>query len=147
MSLLKSHFKNKIYVASFFLVQFILFKNYIERECASEYILHGDPTWYIYFNYKIFSDLISKNFTEIIKFVQDAPWGVPLFFQTTLIQVIFGPSRTSVCLINLLYYLIAQVCTYLFFKKIYISKFAGWFALLFFLALGTSQRILICIFF
>jgi len=140
MSLLKSHFKNKIYVASFFLVQFILFKNYIERECASEYILHGDPTWYIYFNYKIFSDLISKNFTEIIKFVQDAPWGVPLFFQTTLIQVIFGPSRTSVCLINLLYYLIAQVCTYLFFKKIYISKFAGWFALLFFLALGTPFR-------
>lgn len=123
-----------------FFIQVLLFFNYINREVASSYILHGDPTWYIFFNYKLFNAYIESNWSVFWEMAQTSPWGVLLFFETTFLQLVGGPSRATVSLINLVYFFIAQAATFLFFYKYHKTKSAGAIAVLLFLSLNTPFR-------
>lgn len=123
-----------------FFIQGLLFFNYINREVAQDYILHGDPTWYVFFNYKLFNAYIESNWSVIWEMAQTLPWGILLFFGTTFLQLIGGSSRATVSLINLVYYFAAQIATFLFFSKFHKTKSAGTVAVLLLLALSTPFR-------
>ncbi len=123
-----------------FFIQGLLFFNYINREIAPDYILHGDPTWYIFFNYKLFNAYIESNWSVFWEMAQTSPWGILLFLETTFLQLIGGPSRATVSSINLVYFFIAQAATFLFFYKYHKTKSAGAIAVLLLLALSTPFR-------
>lgn len=123
-----------------FFIQGLLFFNYINREIAPDYILHGDPTWYIFFNYKLFNAYIESNWGVFWEMAQTSPWGMLLFLETTFLQLIGGPSRATVSSINLVYFFAAQIATFLFFYKFHKTKSAGAIAVLLLLALSTPFR-------
>lgn len=123
-----------------FLLQGLLFFNYMNREVAFDFILHGDPTWYIYFNYKLFNAYIENNWNVFWEMAKTSPWGMLLFIETTFLQLIFGPSRASVSSINLVYYFLAQIATFVFFYKWHNRKSAGIIAVILLLALTSPFR-------
>ena len=123
-----------------FFIQWLLFINYINREIAPDYILHGDPTWYIFFNYKLFNAYIESNWSVFWEIAKTSPWGILLFLETTFLQLIGGPSRATVSSINLVYFFMAQAATFLFFYKYHKTKSAGAIAVLLLLALSTPFR-------
>ena len=123
-----------------FFIQGLLFVNYINREVAPSYILHGDPTWYIFFNYKLFNAYIESDWGVFLEMARTSPWGILLFLETTFLQLIGGSSRATVSSINLVYYFVAQIATFLFFYKFHKSKSAGAIAVLLLLSLSSPFR-------
>jgi hypothetical protein len=122
------------------LLQILLFKSFVEREVAWNFVLHGDPTWYVYFCYKLFDALLRGDYVEIYDFAKTAPWGIVLFLESALTQLLFGVSRFGVVAVNLLYYLAAQIATYAFFRRVGGCAWSGIVAVLLFMAMGTPFR-------
>ena len=122
-------------------VQILLFRAFIEREVAWNYVLSGDATWYVYHAYHVTESLKHGRLGELYSIAAKSPWGVLLFLEAAPLQLIFGASRFSVVLINLVHYLGAQLATYLFFRHAGGSDWAGLAAWLLFMAIGTPFTI------
>src|SRR3989338_812705 len=123
-----------------FFIQGLMFFNYINREMAQDYILHGDPTWYVYFNYKFFNAFIEHDWNTLWEMTKASPFGILLYIESTLLQLVGGSSRATVSSINLVYYFVAQIATFLFFYKFHKKKSAGAIAVLLLLSLSTPFR-------
>ena len=89
-------------------LQILLFREFMAREVAWDYLLHGDPTWYTYFCYKVFHALNQREWALLWEQAVTSPWGVLLFLQSAIPQFLFGPSRASLVSVNLFYYLTAH---------------------------------------
>jgi hypothetical protein len=132
--------KYLIIISLLLLAQALLFVAYVNREVAWNYILHGDPTWYTYFSYKVFDAVVHRDWSVVWNQAVTSPWGVLLFLQSVVPQLLFGPSRVSVLSVNLFYYCMAQVITYYFFCKVTRSHIGGFVGLALFLTMNTPFR-------
>lgn len=121
-------------------VQCFLYATFMQREVAWNYILHGDPTWYVYFNYKIYHAVVERTWNVVWQQAKSAPWGILLFLETLVPQFILGPSRFSVGVINLLYFLLAQAVVYGFFSRLTRSAIGGIVAVALLMAMQTPFR-------
>ena len=126
--------------AAILFLQTVSFCNYMEREVKEVFVLHGDPTWYIIFNYRLFTNFIESRFADMFTFCQTSPWGVMLFFQSLICQIVLGPSRLSITVVNLIYFLVCQVFTFIFFFRTTKSKLIAWLSVFILLALNTPFR-------
>lgn len=127
-------------LAVIFLAQVLLFVSFMNREVSWSYLLHGDPTWYMYFNYRVFDALIHHQWSVIGEQISTSPWGSLLFLEAAIPQFLFGASRTSAVSVNLAFYLAAQLATFWFFFRLLRSVQAGFLGLFFLLAMGTPFR-------
>lgn len=127
-------------LAVIFLVQVLLFVSFMNREVSWSYLLHGDPTWYTYFNYRVFDALIHHEWSVIREQIATSPWGSLLFLEAAIPQFLFGASRTSAVSVNLVFYLAAEFATFWFFFRLLRSVRAGFLGLCFLLAMGTPFR-------
>lgn len=120
--------------------QLLLYAAFMNREVAWNYILHGDPTWYVYFNYKIYHAVVERNWAVIWQQATTSPWGILLFLETLVPQFLLGPSRFSVGVINLVYFLLAQAAVYIFFARLTCSVIGGVTAVALLMAMQTPFR-------
>jgi len=121
-------------------VQVLLFRSFIEREVSWTYILHGDPTWYVFINYQIFEAVRTRNWEVLAEHAVRSPWGIVLFLEALIPQFLFGPSRFSLAFVNLAYYVVAQAFTFLFVHRLTRSYTAGFAALALLLAMQSPFR-------
>lgn len=120
--------------------QLLLYAAFINREVAWNYILHGDPTWYVYYNYKIYHAVVERNWATIWQQATTSPWGILLFLETLVPQFLLGPSRFSVGVINLVYFLLAQAAVYIFFARLTRAAIGGVAAVALLMAMQTPFR-------
>jgi hypothetical protein len=132
--------KTVLAFAAILVLQTVFFCNYMEREVKEVFVLHGDPTWYVIFNYRLFINFIESRFADMLTFCQTSPWGVLLFFQSLICQIVLGPSRLSITIVNLIYFLVCQVFTFIFFIRTTKSKLIAWLSVFILLALNTPFR-------
>ena len=122
------------------LLQVFLFCTFVEREVAPDPILRGDPTWYTFFCYDTHDAMLRRDWHRLWVRAEHSPWGVLLFLQAGLAQMVFGANRAGVLSLNLIYYLMAQVVTFYFFRRLTRSSSAGLVAAMLFMALGSPFR-------
>jgi len=128
------------FLACIVLAQFFLFSSYIEREASWNYVLHGDPTWYVYFNYDFLDALTEKDWTRIWGRLRTSPWGSLLFFEAAATQLMFGADRMGIAAINLVYFTGAQIITFVFFYRLTGRPAAGWLAIAILMSMQTPFR-------
>lgn len=127
-------------LAALFALQIVLYVGYVQREVAWNYALHGDPTWYLMFCYRLFEAMMNGDWGVIGRFAKHSPWGVPLFLEAGLNQLVFGRGRLGIVSINLVYFLVAQLATFAFFTWVARSVWGGILAVLLLLAMQTPFR-------
>lgn len=122
------------------IIQFLLYRSYIEREVAWNFVLRGDTNWYIFFSYRIFEAILNRDLTTLVFSAVTFPWGMVLFLESAFMQLVFGPSRFSVASVNLAHFLIAQWATFIIFRRISGSAWVGLSALLLLFSMQTPFR-------
>ncbi len=128
------------FFAGLFTLQLLLFTSYMARAVSPNPVLLGDTTWFTYFCYEFANALHNQNYLLFPHKVLIQPWGVLLWLESVATQHLFGGGRTSLVVINLLHYFLAQLSTYIFFLGVYGSRRIGMAALLLFLSLHTPFR-------
>jgi hypothetical protein len=132
--------KYSILISLLLLGQALLFVAYVNREVSWNYMLHGDPTWYTYFSYRVFDAVVHRDWSIVWNQAVTSPWGVLLFLQSVVAQLLFGSSRVSVLSVNFFYYAAAQVITYYFCYTVTRSPVGGFTGLALFLTMTTPFR-------
>lgn len=127
-------------LAALFALQVFLYVGFVQREVAWNYALHGDPTWYLAFCYRLFEAMMNGDWGVVGRFAKNSPWGVPLFLEAGLNQLVFGRGRLGIVSINLVYFLVAQLATFAFFTWVARSVWGGILAVLLLLAMQTPFR-------
>lgn len=122
------------------LLQLWAFRQYMAREITWSYVLRGDTNWYVWHVYAIAEALKAGDWAQLWRYATTFAWGMPLFIEAAVIQILHGPSRAGVAVVNLLYFLAAQAATFLVFRKIGGSVWAGVAALALLLAMQTPFR-------
>ena len=129
-------------IGALFAVQTAMFLSYSTTYVESVPILLGDTNWYIYFAYEMYDALMDGNWSLFLRKMHEFPWGVLMWFESVLSQVLFGIGRTQLLLVNFGHLLLCQAGTYLFFSRLGRSRVLGLAGLALFMALGTPFRTL-----
>lgn len=106
------------FLVSIFVLEWILFRNYILKAVAWSPFLNGDANWYLGHSYIIF-DSIVKNGTIPPVFISD-PSGIMVFLVSSVLYLIFGASRLVALSTNFVFFIFWQ--TIVFYTIRYITK-------------------------
>ena len=96
--------------------------------------------WFTFFAYDTREALVRGDWDRLKWRAEGSPWGMVLFLQAAVIQLLLGPGRLSVLSLNLIYYVLAQVATFWFFSRVAKSYLAGLVSVLLFMALQSPFR-------
>lgn len=121
-------------------VQLLAFRHYIDREIAWNFVLRGDTNWYVWHVYSITEAIRAHDWPKLWHYSTSFAWGMPLFLEAAAIQLLHGPSRAGVAVLNLIYFLFAQAATFVVFRRIGGSVWSGLAALALLLAMQTPFR-------
>lgn len=121
-------------------LQVVLFIAYMKREVEPSYFLHGDPTWYYYFIYRVFDAFVHGRWEIIAEQARTSPWGITLFLQSIFPQLLFGSSRWTATIVNLGYFAVTQIVVTRFYWRLTRSVPATLAMLGLFLSMSTAFR-------
>jgi len=120
--------------------QVLLFRHYMAREVSWGFVLRGDTNWYVWQVYALVEAFRAHDWARIWHATTTFAWGMPLFLEAVAIQLIHGTSRAGIAFVNLIYFLLAQAATFVVFRRIGGSAWAGLAALALLLAMQTPFR-------
>jgi len=121
-----STYPGMIFIAFFFLLQYLLFRQFIFREILPIYPMAHDQVGYFNQTYELFQAVQIIDWHAIINTITTYHTGVLLQGITSLGYVFFGPSREVALTVNFLFFLFLQIYQLRFSKKM-LSSFAGFF--------------------
>lgn len=101
------------------LVEFAIFRNYINREIIPFYPKSYDQTVYLLESYKLHENMLFKG--RILKYVTQfplLPQSLLFHVQAALFFLFFGASRFSALMINFIYFALLQTVSFGLFKSI-----------------------------
>jgi len=127
-------------LAAIMVLQILLFRSFVKREVAPDVVLKGDPTWYTFFAYDTRDALARGDWARLKRRAAGSPWGMMLFLQSGVVQLLLGSSRATVLSLNLIYYFLAQAATFWFFSRVGKSHLVGLVAVMLFMALQSPFR-------
>jgi hypothetical protein len=129
-------------VVAFIAIQILLYVSFMKREVTWSYNLYGDPTWYIFYAYETFKEILHHDWAPLWEqFRVRTPWGFFLFVEAAAMQFIFGPGRIAIAILNLIYYLVAQLAVFRYFQVKSISTIVAGFSLALFMAMHSPFRL------
>lgn len=121
-------------------LQCLLYRSYIEREIAWNYVFRGDTNWYNFYAYRFFEALLKRDWDTLVFSAKTFPWGILLFVESAFMQLLLGASRFSMTSVNLVHFLVVQWATFVFFRRIGGSAWGGAAALLLLFTMRTPFR-------
>lgn len=96
-----------IFLFLIFLVQWVLFSGYVERELAWSPFLKADANWYLGHSYIVFDSILKEG--KIPHAFFNDPAGIMVLLFSSALYLIFGASRHLALLTNFIPYLLLQV--------------------------------------
>lgn len=92
------------------LLQWLLFRAFIEREVSWSPFLNGDANDYLRHSYMVFDSIIhGRGIPDEFRF---GPHGIGLLLLSSFMYLLFDPSRLAALAPNLLFFIIFQLTTY-----------------------------------
>ena len=95
-----------IFLFSIFVLQWVLFSGYVERELAWSPFLIGDANWYLGHSYIVFDSILKKG--EIPSAFFNDPAGIMVLLFSSALYLAFGASRLMALATNFIPYLLLQ---------------------------------------
>ncbi|MGA2261584.1 MAG: hypothetical protein ABSH28_09125 [Acidobacteriota bacterium] len=101
------------------LAQYLLFRSFVNRELAWTYPLHDDQVGYLTQTYGLFEALRSSHNGSALlsmlagKWAERSATGVMLPVQACILFLFLGVSRLTALTVNLIYYFLWQIATFL----------------------------------
>lgn len=110
--------KNKyVWMIVIFTAEVLLFYSYAVRITEMSYPVAFDQIQYMNQSYFLYENIISKNYAEIMEFIGAQPTGFLYQFLGAVMLFLFGNSRVTLLLLNLLGYMLVQAAGgYLIYK-------------------------------
>ena len=109
--------KKYTWITLIFTAEALLFLSYVVRITEMSYPVAFDQISYMNQSYSLYENIISKNYAEIVEFIRMQPTGFLYQFLGAVMLFLFGNSRVTLLLLNLLGYMLVQAAGgYLIYK-------------------------------
>ena len=110
----------------FFFLQYLLFRQFINREILPVYPIAHDQVIYLNQAFEIYKALQSLDLFELIRIFKSLSTGIFLQFLTGFLYLFFGPSREIALNINFVFFTLLQL-SLLRFSKVFLKSNLGFY--------------------